>query len=218
VVSAAGQMVGKASVSLSNLVIVTTGHNTMALEPVPGHTGLTSVASHGEALEESTAGDSVLSGEELGEFSLGGDAEAIVEGLGGRKGPARTTVRLIAGISDHGAFGPLGSGVELSRYGVSELSSSVLLDRETDYNGGVDEGTAHVLHLILGDSLKSGGLVGFPEVSLHVDVLNHELVDRRLIELGGGSSGYKGEEEGGLHGSMRERICFFISTEPITTR
>ena len=93
--------------------VVSTSDDTLPLEPAPGGADLATVAAHGLALDEVAARGSVGNREEGGEVTAGGDAETIVEGLGGAVSPAGAAVGLVANVVDHGlALGPGGTGVE----------------------------------------------------------------------------------------------------------
>ena len=67
---------------------VSTGDNTLFLEPFPRRTNLATVASHGLALKEVAAARSVSDREESGERATSRDANTIVEGFSGAVGPA----------------------------------------------------------------------------------------------------------------------------------
>jgi len=92
--------------------------DTSLVEPVPWRTDLTTVATHGAALEESAAASCVRSGEESVETVL--DAVSVVEGLSCTESPARTAVGLVSDLADLGALGPVLSGVEVLRKWVLE--------------------------------------------------------------------------------------------------
>lgn len=80
--------------------VVTTSGNTLLGEPLPGTSGLATIAAHGEAARQAAAArHGVLGGEEGGGVA-GGDAVAVVEHLGGAESPARSAIRLIANVSD----------------------------------------------------------------------------------------------------------------------
>jgi len=85
--------------------------DTSLVEPVPWGTDLTTVATHGAALHKSAATSSISSGEESVETIL--DAVSVVEGLSGTESPAGSAVGLVSDLTDLGALGPVGSGIEV---------------------------------------------------------------------------------------------------------
>ena len=67
---------------------VTTGNNTSTVEPSPRGTNLTTVAAHGLAVNEVAASSGICDGQKSGESTLSGDADTVIESLGGAVGPA----------------------------------------------------------------------------------------------------------------------------------
>ena len=67
---------------------VTSSDDTGVGEPFPGRADLTTVAAHRLAVNKVAAGSGVRDGEESGELTLSGDADTVVQSLGGTVGPA----------------------------------------------------------------------------------------------------------------------------------
>lgn len=113
VVGATLHSVWLAGCSLANISVVSTSGNTVRLEPVPGTSGLTTVASHGEgAFSASAARNGVFWGEnQLSITSL--NAVSVIESLRGSERPATATVTLVSDTAgDRGTFWPVGADIE----------------------------------------------------------------------------------------------------------
>ena len=81
--------------------VVTASNNSRFLEPAPRSADLTTIAALRLALDEVAASSSVRDGEEGGVGSISGNADTIVEGLGGSVSPAGAAVSLVAHVIDH---------------------------------------------------------------------------------------------------------------------
>lgn len=68
--------------------VVASGDDASVSEPLPGGTNLTTVAAHGLAVNEVAASSGICDGQKSGEGTLGGDADTVIESLGGAVGPA----------------------------------------------------------------------------------------------------------------------------------
>ena len=67
---------------------VTTSDNTLTREPAPRRANLATIAAHGLALQEVAAGSGIGYRKKRGEVTISGDADTIIESLGGAVGPA----------------------------------------------------------------------------------------------------------------------------------
>jgi len=153
--------------------VVTASDDTVFLEPLPGGADLATVAAHGLALEEIAAGGGVRDGEESCEVSAGGDADTIVDGLGGAMGPAGATVGLIANVVDDGvALGPLDTRVKGGGDSVVYEHGGVT-GALGDGPVGVDDGAHEVLDLLEGGTGELGVVASNPVgPGVSVDGLN----------------------------------------------
>ncbi len=154
--------------------VVTSSDDTLVLEPVPWGTDLTTIAAEGEALNTIAAGSGVRDGEEGGEVATGGDANTIVEGLGGAVSPAGTAVGLVANVVDHGlALGPVSSSIKALGEVVSEDHGGVA-SAASDGPIGVDNGSHKALDFLEGGAIElgvdTGNPVGFGVVVDGLDV------------------------------------------------
>ena len=145
-----GLAVDVVSALLHRVVVASTGRavvassdDTLFAEPFPGRADLATVAAHRLALDEVAAGGGVRDGEEGSEVAACGDADTVIEGLGGAVSPARATVGLVADVVDHRvALGPLNARVEVDGEVVAENHgrvASALGDSPLRVNDGAHE-------------------------------------------------------------------------------
>jgi hypothetical protein len=170
-----------AGCSLANVSIVCTGGDTVRLEPVPGASGLTTVASHGEgAFSASAARNSVFSGENhVSITSL--NAISVIESLGGSERPATTTVTLVSDTAgDRGTFWPVGADIEGFWDGIGLENSLLKLRGDVAFLSGQDS-TQLTLDISDSSVSKSGTDFGNPSGFHFIDSLHN----RRTINKGG---------------------------------
>jgi len=142
---------------------ISSSDNTLLGEPFPGGSDLTSIASHGLALEEVAAASGVRDRELVGESSIRLNAETIVVSLGSSMSPARTAVGLVANVvDDASALGPVGSGIEDLRSRDGGIGGEVRGLGSLDCPLGVNDSSHDSLGLLLGDVLKLGVDTGSP--------------------------------------------------------
>lgn len=166
-------------------VVVSTSHNTGALEVVPGSRGVTTIASHTTA--ERATGEQVLSGENGLVSSVGMNADTIGGGLGSTEGPARATSSLVTNMRNAWALGaPLITRIKA----VWELE--VARSHATDWEfGSTGENTTEALDVANGLLVETGVESSGPSSSNavdevdHVDVLGGSLIAEVLGGLGG---------------------------------
>lgn len=116
----------------SGLLLVRSSSHVSLLDVVaPGLDWVSSVAS--VSADRSAARVDVVGGDRDLSLSVGGDADAVGDGLGGRDGPAGSTGGLVTDLRDRRAFWPLGAGVErvwdggVVNFRVGLLKNSVLV-------------------------------------------------------------------------------------------
>jgi len=168
-------------VIVAKLVIaeISSGDNTLLGEPFPGSSNLTSIASHGLALDEVAAAGGIGDRKLVGESTVRLNAETIVVSLSGSMGPARTAVRLVADVVDDGrALGPVSSGIKCRRNRDGSVRGEVSRFNTVDSPFGVDDSSHDSLSFLergvgeLGvDTSSPGrGLVVVDDVDVGVEV------------------------------------------------
>lgn len=124
------------------VLVVTTRDHTVVLKVLPGVGGLLSVATKGETAQEAAARGDVLGGQQLLEITVGGNAQAVVEGLHGGESPARPTVGLITDMTnDTIALGKGLTCIEILRKLIGLDCTEVGGFRQTDLLLALDERT-----------------------------------------------------------------------------
>jgi len=96
-VSTLGHGVGVAPLVVT---VGATSDDTLIFEPLPGSCNLTTIATEGQAVCAAAAGSGIGRREHALVSAAGGDAVAVVEGLGGAVSPAGAAIGLVAGEKD----------------------------------------------------------------------------------------------------------------------
>jgi hypothetical protein len=131
---------------------VSSRNYTLFGEPFPGGSNLTSIASHGLALEEVAAASGIGDRELVGESTISLNAETIVVSFSGSMGPARTAVRLVTDVvNDRSALGPVGSSIKDLRGRQGTIGGEV--SRFNTFNSplGVDDSSHECLDFLKRD-------------------------------------------------------------------
>ena len=206
VVGAGSKRVGLAGGAAANVGVVTTGDNASAGHPVESRGGLATVASLGHTAEEARAAGGGVLGGEL-DVIAGGNALAVLEGLGRAEGPARAAGRLVADLADDGALGPLRAGVEVGGQGLGVkdgvlVTEDFLGGRQAEVVGVVAQvGAAQVGNVVSGVEASGVG-VGDPGGAGLVHLigdLGEVGADGHLHELGGRGGGRESSSKNELH-------------------
>mmetsp|Transcript_39816 Transcript_39816/g.106265 ORF Transcript_39816/g.106265 Transcript_39816/m.106265 type:complete len:221 (-) Transcript_39816:21-683(-) len=169
-------------------------HNARLLEVCPGVVNVAAVAAHVPRV----AAHHVLRGEHVVEGAIGGDREAVREGLGGCEGPARPALGLVA--DRVGEAGPYGVRVEGLRDGLRRGGEG--LDRSGVF--AIHQQTEHLrAECFLAHSREHRVRFGSPgRVFILVHLLHHRRVQHEQITLGGLGEVVLADRDG--HGHVKE--------------
>ena len=174
--------------------VVTASDDAGVLEPGPWGADLTTVAAEGEAFGAVAAGSGVGDGEEGGVGAASGDADTVVESLGGSVSPAGAAVRLVTHVVDDGlALGPVGPGIEVLRVVIGD-ESWLVTGAHVDGPVGVNNGAHEALNFLKGSTLELLVDAGNPSgLRVRVDVIdvagkvNGPLVSEEIHDVTGGA-------------------------------
>eukprot|EP00051_Salpingoeca_urceolata_P026600 m.477864 g.477864 ORF g.477864 m.477864 type:complete len:369 (-) comp20972_c0_seq1:1569-2675(-) len=178
-------------VGSANVVKVSTADDTGVAHPVEGSAGLATVASHGHATQEALAAPSSVHGRKL--FILaGGNAAAVLKGLGGAKRPAAAARRLVADLGDDSAVGPGRARIEVGGALLERLEVLVALGklRVDVLRVTLKKGTEGLFDVFV-RSKAVNGLLGHPPVS-RVRVHKSNNIGEVGLGRGSGGGGHKG--------------------------
>mmetsp|Transcript_34018 Transcript_34018/g.73500 ORF Transcript_34018/g.73500 Transcript_34018/m.73500 type:complete len:343 (+) Transcript_34018:79-1107(+) len=163
-VGAGLQRVGLAGAAGAHLGVVSARRHASLREPLPGTGGLAAVAAVGEAAVDAGAAVVGVLGGEDGVGVSGGDAVAVVEGLGRAERPAGAAVGLVAHAASHdGAGGPGSADVEADGdVAVGGLEDGLLQLGLLEAVVAAQHRAEHHLHVGHGGVGESGGHLRAP--------------------------------------------------------